>query len=46
MDHAALVLGGWAAAAVGLGGYTLWLLRRGRAVSREVPEGQRRWSDS
>ncbi len=46
MDHAALVLGGWGAAAAILGGYTLWLLRRGRAVSREVPEGQRRWSDS
>lgn len=26
-----------------VGGYAFWVLRRGRALSRQVPAAQRRW---
>lgn len=34
---------GWAISAVGIGAYVAWVLRRGRALSREVPAEDRRW---
>lgn len=46
MDHANLVLGGWGAALLVFGGYSVHLLRRGRKLARSVPEDKRRWSDS
>lgn len=34
---------GWAISVVGLLAYVGWILRRGRALSREVPPEDRRW---
>ncbi len=33
----------WGATAVVLGGYVLLILRRGKALSKRVPEDKRRW---
>ena len=44
MTHAGYVAAGWGGAAVLVGGYAAWVLRRGRALSRRVPPGERRWS--
>jgi Heme exporter protein D (CcmD) len=44
MTHAAYVAAGWGGAAVVVAAYGAWVLRRGRALSREVPAEERRWS--
>jgi hypothetical protein len=44
MTHAGYVAAGWLGTAALLGGYGLMLLRRGRALSRQVPSEERRWS--
>lgn len=33
----------WGATAAVVGGYAYWVLRRGRELSKRVPEDQRRW---
>ncbi|MEA3217356.1 MAG: hypothetical protein QOJ19_3512 [Acidimicrobiia bacterium] len=43
MDDAAFVIGAYLAVSVGLGAYVVRLLTRGRKLSRQVPEGRRRW---
>jgi len=37
------VLIGYPLAVAALAGYTVWVLVRGRRLSRQVPEQQRRW---
>ncbi len=37
------VIAAWAAAAVAIGGYAAAVISRGRALSRRVPPGERRW---
>jgi hypothetical protein len=46
MDYAGYVLAGWAVAAVSIGAYVAWILRRARRVVDQVPAARRRWSDS
>jgi len=46
MENAEFVLSGYGAVLLALGGYAVWLVRRGRQLSRQVPPDQRRWSDS
>jgi hypothetical protein len=44
MTHAGYVAGGWIASLGVLGLYAARTIRRGRALSRLVPPGERRWS--
>ena len=44
MTDGGYVAAGWVGAMVLVGGYALVTLRRGRRISRRVPEGDRRWS--
>ena len=44
MTHAFYVAAGWGGAATLVGAYAVWVLRRGRALSRQVPPEERRWS--
>jgi len=46
MDYAGYVLSGYGVVLGAIGGYAVWLVRRGRAASRAVPPERRRWSDS
>lgn len=46
MRYAEFVLSGYGVVLGAIGGYALWVLRRGRTLSRQVPADQRRWSDS
>jgi heme exporter protein CcmD len=46
MEYPGFVFAAWGAAALSLGGYAVWVLRRGRRLSEQVPEDERRWSDS
>jgi heme exporter protein CcmD len=39
------VIVAYAIAALTLGSYTAWILRRGRALSRRLPEDKRRFLD-
>jgi hypothetical protein len=43
MNTVAWVVTGWAATAVIVVGYVATVLRRGRALSRQVPAGRQRW---
>ncbi|CAN5155223.1 hypothetical protein BH18ACT4_BH18ACT4_06500 [soil metagenome] len=43
MTHAVYVAAGWVVSFAAVGGYTLWVLVRGRALSRRVPPEDRRW---
>jgi len=44
MTDGGYVAAGWVGAIALVGGYALVTLRRGRRISRRVPEGDRRWS--
>jgi hypothetical protein len=44
MTHAGYIAAGWGGAAALVAGYAVWVLRRGRALSRQVPPEERRWS--
>jgi hypothetical protein len=44
MTHAGYIAAGWGGAAVLVGAYAAWVLRRGRTLSRQVPPEERRWS--
>jgi hypothetical protein len=44
MTDGGFVAAAWVGAFVLVGGYALWTLRRGRKLSKRVPEGDRRWS--
>jgi hypothetical protein len=44
MSDGGYLAAGWVGAIVLVGGYALVTLRRGRRLSRRVPEGDRRWS--
>ena len=46
MDYAGYVLTGYGVVFGAIGGYALWLVRRGRAAARQVPPERRRWSES
>ncbi len=46
MDYAGYVLTGYGVVFGAVGGYALWLVRRGKAAARLVPADRRRWSDS
>ena len=43
MDDAAFVLGGWAIILGSMALYSWRLIRRGKALTREVPPEHRRW---
>ena len=44
MTHAGYVAAGWIATIGLIGGYAVAVIRRGRALSRQVPAEERRWS--
>ena len=44
MTHAGYVAAGWGVALVTLGTYSLYIVRRGRALAAKVPPEERRWS--
>jgi hypothetical protein len=44
MTHAGYVAAGWIGTFALIGGYALTVMRRGRALSRQVPPEERRWS--
>jgi len=44
LSHGGYLAAGWIGAFVLVGGYAVVTLRRGRKLSRRVPEGDRRWS--
>jgi hypothetical protein len=44
MTHAGYVAAGWIGPFALIGGYAPTVLRRGRALSRQVPPEERRWS--
>lgn len=44
--HAAYVAAGWASVTAAIGAYVVATLRRGRRLSRLVPDEERRWSGS
>ena len=44
VTHVGYIAAGWAGTAAVLGAYAVWVLRRGRALSRRVPPEERRWS--
>jgi hypothetical protein len=43
MDSANFVIGAYLVTGGGLAAYVLRVLARGRKLSRQVPEGRRRW---
>ncbi|HMR94903.1 MAG TPA: hypothetical protein P5193_05835 [Microthrixaceae bacterium] len=43
MSDTAYIATAWIATFGSLGLYSLWLLRRGRKLSRSVPPDERRW---
>jgi heme exporter protein CcmD len=43
MSSANFVIGAYAVTAGGVGAYVAWVLARGRRLSRQLPEGRRRW---
>jgi hypothetical protein len=43
-SDAGYIAAGWLGAIGLIGGYTLWVLRRGRRLSQHVPPEERRWS--
>ncbi len=44
MTHAGYIAVGWGGTAALIGAYAIWVLRRGRSLSRQVPPEERRWS--
>jgi hypothetical protein len=44
MTHAGYVAAGWLASLGAVGAYALYTIRRGRALSQDVPPERRRWS--
>jgi hypothetical protein len=46
MRWAEYVLTGWGASVAALGAYVVWVMRRGRRLSADVPADERRWSGS
>lgn len=46
MRYAEYVLPGYGVVFGAIGAYAWWVLRRGRALSRQVPPERRRWSQS
>lgn len=44
MTHAGYVAAGWTIPLVVLGAYAVRLVQRGRDLSRQVPDEDRRWS--
>lgn len=44
LSHGGYLAAGWLGAVVLIGSYAVVTLRRGRKLSRRVPEGNRRWS--
>ena len=46
MGDAQYVLSAYGIVLATVGGYALWLARRGRKAAEQVPPERRRWSDS
>lgn len=44
MTHVGYVAAGWISTVGVIGGYAVWVVRRGRKLSRLVPPQDRRWS--
>lgn len=44
MTHAGYVAAGWLIPLVAIGAYAAHTIRRGRALARQVPPEERRWS--
>ena len=44
MTHAGYVGAGWGISLVVLGAYAIRTIRRGRALARQVPPEERRWT--
>jgi heme exporter protein CcmD len=45
-DYWSFVVAGYGAAFLALGGYAVWVVRRGRRLSRLVDPGERRWTST
>lgn len=45
-DFWGFVVAGYAATGLALGGYAVWVLRRGRQLSKVVPPEERRWTST
>ena len=43
MDHVGFIVADYGTTAAVLGGSVVWMLNRGRRLSRQVPEERRRW---
>ncbi len=46
MTHVGYLIAGWGITFTVLGLYSISLVRRGRALSTQVPAGQQRWIDT
>lgn len=44
MDDAGFILGSWILTAVAVGGYALWVMRRGRALTRNIDHSELPWT--
>jgi heme exporter protein CcmD len=45
-DYWGYVVAGYGAAFLALGGYAVWVVRRGRRLSKLVPPEERRWTST
>ena len=45
-DYWGFVVAGYAITLAVLGGYAMWVLRKGRRLSRRVRPGERRWTST
>ena len=43
MTHVGYLVAGWSITVAAVVAYAVWVLGRGRSLSRRVPESRRRW---
>ena len=44
MDDAGFIIGSWVLTAVSIGAYALWVVRRGRRLTRHVDRSELPWT--
>jgi heme exporter protein CcmD len=45
-DYWGFVVVGYAVTLAALGSYAIWVLRKGRRLSKAIPPGERRWTST
>jgi heme exporter protein CcmD len=45
-DFWGFVVAGYGITILALGGYAIWVVRKGRRLSKRVPPGERRWTST